>query len=388
MVACGLIGGVISSMGLYLEELQGADFRSFPQLQVRFSRGVNVLVGQNAAGKTNALEMVHYLCLTKPARSMPDASSVAHGAESFSLMGLFARDNGEGLPPTPQRVALRYVKNGGKELRFNGQAVARMADHVGRIPLVACFPHSLQLVDDGGELRRRFMNGAIAQYDTGYLLAHARYMDFLGQRNALLRAERFDQGLMEVIEGNLAQVALPLRAARLRYCERLLQPLREYYSQLLPPGQREDVSVRYICSGGEEEDLRVLLMRTRGRDQGVHFTTVGPHRDSMGLFLNGHSLRREGSLGQQKVFILALMLAQAAIIGEEGGMAPILLLDDPFDRLDAVRSRLLLGLLVEGWKGQVFLTHSASLREWGSGGWEEYQVSEGRVVSTGLVGEG
>lgn len=340
---------------VYLEELQGVNFRSFRQVSLHFAPGLNLLLGANGSGKSNLLEMIHYLCLTKSMRRSPDALNIHHGQKAFALHGVFVQ---EGSPRL--RVSIGYERKGGKELKVNDKTMERLADHVSTIPIVGSTPQDAWLVEDGGDLKRRFMNAAIAQYDNQYLAAYAQYREFLGQRNALLKKETTSRLLYRTVEMLLARWATPLREARQAYCEALEPWLSTYYQRITPPEHNEKAGLCYRPNGGMD-DLTQKLEQEWARDQRLQYTTVGPHRDTLSFTLNGYALRREGSQGQQKSFMLALRLAQWRLMSERIGRTPLLLLDDPFDRLDAQRSHRLLQVLCEPVWGQVFITHSG---EW------------------------
>ena len=211
---------------MYIEELQGVSFRSYSQLNVRFGPGVNVLVGSNGVGKTSVLDMVYYLSMCKSSSRVPDASCIRHGDDRFAIGGRYEGASG-GL-----RVGLEYVRGSGKSVEVDGVACERLREHIGRVPLVAIYPQDTDLISDGGDLRRRFMNAAISQYDGSYLVNLARYERVLQQRNRVLKGEVRSTGvLLDVLDGQLAEAAEGVYAAREAFCLSLIhiyEPTRQY----------------------------------------------------------------------------------------------------------------------------------------------------------------
>ncbi len=339
---------------IHIRELQAVSFRSYRQLEVALHPGLNAIVGTNGQGKTNVLDMLYMLSMCKAPTRVPDASAIRHGQEGLALHGKYTDPSGQ-----PATVSLAVKRNQGKTLRYDDQPCARLSDHIGRLPLVAIYPHDVELVWDGGELRRKFLNAFIAQFDRAYIHQLAAYERVLAQRNTLLRSDPLDASLLEVYDMQLAQAAAPVHRARTAACEALAPRLADYYARLSPEG--EAVGIAYV-SPLNEGDLSGQLREARPRDLQRMFTTVGVHRDNIRLELNGHALRNMGSQGQQKTFIVALRLAQYHLLRERLGYAPILLLDDLFDKLDARRVGQLAEVFSGEHFGQVFITDTDPAR--------------------------
>ncbi len=336
------------SAAISIRELQALAFRSYQLLEVSFHPGLNAIVGTNGQGKTNILDMLYMLSMCKAPTRVPDASAIRHGEEGFALHGKYTDPAGH-----TATVSLGIKRNQGKTLRYDDQPCARLSDHIGRIPLMAIYPHDVELVWDGGELRRRFLNAFIAQFDPAYIQQLAAYEKILSQRNTLLRTPPHDFSLLEVYDMQLAQTAVPVYQARLAACQALSPLLSEYYARLSPATERASITYLSVLSDG---DLIPRLQEARPKDLQRMFTTVGIHRDNIRFELNRHALRNMGSQGQQKTFIVALRLAQYHLLRERLGYAPILLLDDLFDKLDAHRVGQLAEVFSGEHFGQVFIT--------------------------------
>jgi len=334
---------------MILRELQSVNFRSYPQLSMHFGPGLNAIVGPNGAGKTNVLDMVYYLSLCKSPQGLPDPTTLRHGAERLSLFGRYDTPGG------PCTASLTYQPGVGKSVRFNDKPYERLGDHVGRLPLAAVYPHDARLISDGGELKRRFMNFAISQYDRAYLSHLARLEHMVAQRNAYLkRGAGANVTVIESIDAQLVEPSQAVQAARDEFCQALSRPFAECYAAI--SGSQEAVGIAYQSQLGGEDYLE-QLQRARSHDLRVMHTTVGVHRDSMEFTIDGHTARSEGSQGQQKTFLIALRLAQYLLLHQRLGDKPILLLDDILDRLDKGRAQRLLALLGKEPYGQVLLTH-------------------------------
>ncbi len=340
-----LIIGVAKSM--YLAELQAVNFRSYRQCDCLWHPRLNAIVGANGQGKTNVLDMVYYLSLCKSPGGLPDSASVHHGQEFFTLFGRYDHQGQE------HTVGLRNPLTGAKSVQYDGKPCPRLSDHIGQIALVAIYPHDAELITDGGDLRRRFMNVAIAQYSPTYLTSLTALERALAQRNAYLKNDAIQPTLLEALDAQIAPLGTAIHQARMQLCERLNPLFSEIYSQIGAPDER--VSLGYI-SQLNDADYSQLLRGSWDKDRTLMYTTVGPQRDTMDLRINGEPIRREGSQGQQKCFTIALRLALFALLRERCGYPPILLLDDLFDRLDGDRAASLLQLLAEGDYGQIFLT--------------------------------
>ncbi len=345
---------------MQLVALDVLDFRNYATARLEPGRGFTALVGPNGAGKTNMLDAVHYCGLCRSGRKLQDALSIRHGREGFRIQGQFRR----GADGPPLEVAVVFRRGKGKELQVGGQAVPRLADHVGRLPMVFLGPEDQQLVDGYPEARRQLMDASIGQVDRPYLQALMRYNRALAQRNAVLKQSNgigaADQVLLDSLEPALDRDAKVLREARAGLLEAIRPDLAEAYARL--SGGKELPSMDWKSNWSEDAALGPALRRTQGKDEALGYTSVGPHRDDLILELDGHPARKLGSQGQKKSLLLALRLAQARWVAAKAEQNPLLLLDDVFDKLDRQRAEALFALLSDWGLGQVLLSDTNAER--------------------------
>ena len=321
---------------MYLKRLSLINFKNIGQEEFPLTPGINCFVGDNGAGKTNFIDAIHYLSMCKSAFSMTDTQSVRHGEEFFLLEGSYERSDGRG-----EQIVCSFARRGGKTLKRNGKEYDRLSDHVGLVPVVIVSPADTALVSDAADERRRYLNGCISQLDRGYLSAVMRYNAVLSERNRYLKVGS-DEDMLSIYDRQLAEHGQAIYEKRKAFAERLQPLVGEYYALL--SGRREQVELTYR-SELAEAPFTELLQRARQRDLANQFTTAGIHRDDLVLRIDGYPLRKYGSQGQQKSFLVALKLAQYRIVGADKGEKPILLLDDLFDKLDMGRVEQLIKLV-------------------------------------------
>lgn len=338
---------------MYLKKLSLLNFKNIAQEELAFRPGINCLVGDNGAGKTNIVDAVYFLAMCKSALQMTDAQSVRHGADFFLLEGEYLTDEGR-----REAVVCAYSRRGGKQLKRNGKEYERLADHVGLVPAVIVSPADSALISDAADERRRYLNACISQLDRSYLAAVMRYNAVLAERNRLLKSQP-DETMLSIYDRQLTAHGETIHAARQAFVERLQPIVAAYYRML--SGDREQVEVSYK-SELNGRSFEEVLLAARQKDLVNEFTTSGIHRDDLVLKIGGYPLRKYGSQGQQKSFLIALKLAQYAIVSEACGEKPILLLDDLFDKLDAGRVEQLIRLVADDTFGQIFITDCNSLR--------------------------
>lgn len=332
---------------MHLRKLTLVNFKNIAQEEILPGEGINCFVGNNGAGKTNIIDAFYYLSMCKSSLPTTDGQNLRHGAEFFVLEGSYVSDREKG-----ETVSCSYSRKGGKILKHNGKEYERLADHIGRIPVVIVSPADTALISDAAEERRRYLNGFISQLDRSYLAAVMRYNAVLGERNKLLKVSS-DEDMLSIYDRQLSEHARTVHALRSRYVERL-QPLVAAFYRTLSE-DREQVLLEYR-SELNDTPLETILLRNRQRDLINQYTTSGIHRDDLILKIGGYPLRKYGSQGQQKSFLIALKLAQYTIVAEECDERPILLLDDLFDKLDAGRVAQLLRLVSQPDFGQIVIT--------------------------------
>jgi DNA replication and repair protein RecF len=337
---------------MFLQKLSMLDFKNFAQAELNFDRRVNCFVGGNGAGKTNIVDAVHYLSMCKSALSASDPQSVRHGAEFFVLEGDYSRGGRH------EAVVCGFRRGEGKSVRRNGKLYEKLSDHVGLIPVVVSSPTDTALVNDAAEERRRWLNAFISQLDKPYLTAVIRYNGVLAERNRLLKTEGPGE-ILDILDMQLTEAGETVWRRRAEVVEALAPRVAEYYRALSDDAEQVELAYRSELS---DTPLAEILAAARERDRMCRFTTGGVHRDDLAMRIGGLPLRKYGSQGQQKSLLVALKLAQYAVVAERTGVKPLLLLDDLFDKLDMDRVGRLIELVSGGEFGQIFITDCNKVR--------------------------
>lgn len=338
---------------MVLRDISLIGFKNITEQQLALSEGINCLIGDNGAGKTNLLDAVHYLSMAKSMLSMTDSQSLRHGDDFFLLDGRFTSDDGR-----PEQVCCSYSRRGGKTLKRNGKEYDRLSDHVGAFPIVVVSPSDTALISDSAEERRRYLNSFISQIDRSYLTALIRYNAALAERNKLLKTQP-EESMIEIYDRMLSDSGDAIYSRRREIIEQMTPLVEQYYAQLSE--DRETVEITYR-SELSERPLSELLLASRQRDLVNEYTTCGIHRDDLVLGIGGYPLRKYGSQGQQKSFLIALKLAQYTMLADHRHEKPILLFDDLFDKLDMHRVAQLLSLVSGERFGQILITDCNKVR--------------------------
>ena len=329
-----------------LNHLQILNYRNIREASLDFSDKLNCFIGLNGQGKTNLLDAIYLLSFTKSAFSSSDSQNITHGEEMAMVQGSYGEE-------TFTCGLKRGVK---KSFRRGKKDYKRLIDHIGLIPLVMVCPQDNQLVEEGSDERRRFLDVVISQQDKRYLEHLTQYNAILKQRNALLKQleeqEQPDFSLLEIFDEQLVEPAEYIFAARTQFIDAFLPIFQDVYSSI--SGNNEQVKLRYI-SQLQDRNLAEAFRRTRQRDLILGWTSQGIHKDELEMLIcdgdTDYPLKRVGSQGQQKTYLLAMKLAQALYLGR-----PILLLDDIFDKLDSERVERIVHLVQSDRFGQIFIT--------------------------------
>ena len=337
-----------------LQKIVIQDFRNIRLQELSFSPNINCISGGNGEGKTNLLDAIWYLSMTKSAFSASDRFNFRYGTSAFALSGTYAMPGG-----TSARFSIRVADGGQKTVRRDDKPYERISAHIGVLPIVMVSPADIAMVSESGDERRKFVNAVLSQMEQSYLSDAQQYNRTLLQRNKLLKAGVTDEDLLSAFDERLAALAQPIFERRSDFCERLVPMVQQYYAEI--SGGREQVGIEYR-SDLQKGDLRELLRSRRERDQVFRFTTAGVQRDDFLFTMDGHPIRRCGSQGQQKSFLVALKFAQYEVMKEGYGYPPIMLLDDLFDKLDMNRVGNLLRVVADKEFGQIFLSDSNKVR--------------------------
>ena len=347
---------------MILESLNILNYRNIREASLEFAPKLNCFVGLNGQGKTNVLDAIYLLSFAKSAFTSQDSLNITHGEELALVQGHYT---GYGLPVTGDgfTISCGLRKGVKKQFRKDKKDYPRLIDHIGLIPLVMISPSDQQLIDEGSDERRRFMDVVISQLDRKYLDCLTKYNTLLKQRNALLKqyadAPNPPHDLLEVLEWQMVEPAEYIFHARTAFFETFEPYFAKVYNDI---AGEEAPRLQYV-SQLQDRDLREAYVKTRQRDLILGWTSQGIHKDDLEMRLGDYPLKQVGSQGQQRTFVLAMKLAQALYIGGvtgEGlpvtGQKPILLLDDIFDRLDSERVERIVEMVQSEEFGQIFIT--------------------------------
>ena len=343
---------------MILQSLNILNYRNIREASLEFSPKLNCLVGLNGQGKTNVLDAIYLLSFTKSAFTAQDSLNITHGEEMAMVQGSYQQSAVSDQPVVISCGLRRGVK---KQFRKDKKDYPRLLDHIGLIPLVMVCPADHQLIEEGSDERRRFMDVVIGQRNRKYLDCLATYNALLKQRNALLKqyadAPNPPDDLLEVLEWQMVEPAEYIFRARTDFFREFEPYFQEVYKTICPvtPENSETPVLRYI-SQLQDRELREAYVRTRKRDIILGWTSQGPHKDDLDMRLGDYPLKQVGSQGQQRTFVLAMKLAQALYLADTTGEAPILLLDDIFDRLDSERVERIVAMVQGEQFGQIFIT--------------------------------
>lgn len=339
---------------MFLTRILLHDFKNIADAEVEFSPKVNYIYGSNGAGKTNLLDAIYYLSMTKSYFSASDQYVYAYGSDESVLCGFYQMDNG-----TVEKISASVHRGGEKTFRRGAKTYPRFSEHIGLLPIVMVSPLDTALINDSGEERRKYLNFILSQIDREYLRHIQSYNQLLLQRNRLLKEDRDSGLLLETLSERMAPHAEYVHNARRDLCEQLRPMVQEFYLNFSQG--REKVDLTYH-SDLDATSLTELFAREAEKERFLRYTTAGIQRDDVQFRLEGHPIRRCGSQGQQKSFLLAMKLAQFRFVKRIYGQTPILLLDDVFDKLDMQRVEDLLSLVSTLDFGQIFLTDSNKVR--------------------------
>ena len=342
---------------MYLKKLSLTNFKNYDQAELEFSPKINCIVGNNGVGKTNILDAIHYLSLTKSFFNNIDSISIRHGEEYFIIDGTFVKEGEE------DQIYCAFQKQKPKILKKNGKEYQKLSDHVGKYPVVMISPADNALISEGSEERRKFLNKIISQYNAEYLDSVLKYGKALQQRNRLLKdfrsTGRFEDDALSIWDSQLVKYGIYVFSERDMLVRDLIPVFQERYSMISSEKERVKISYRSHLSEG---DFGEALANSVSRDRFLEYTTMGIHKDDLLFDMNEHSVKSLGSQGQQKSFLVALKLAKFDYIKNKSGYSPILLLDDIFDKFDAERVEQIIRLVGMQKLGQIFITDTLESR--------------------------
>ncbi len=334
-----------------LEKISLTQFRNYSGREFPLNTPVTGITGPNGSGKTNLLDAVYYLCYTKSYFQSREGNNVQIGTNGFRISGIWNR---EGADSRDEVVCI--WKEGKKTMSLNGSEYEKLSDHIGRFNAVMIAPDDIGLINEGSELRRKYMDGILAQTDAGYLSHLLQYQKVLTQRNACLKqvSAPVNHQLLDIYDAQLSGYGSYLVQRRLELASQLPEQISRYYLRL--SRGRETVSVYYKLSAMPEE-LHRQLYHSRPRDLDLHRTTIGPHTEDWQFVMGENMLKTHASQGQKKSFLISLKLAHIHLLNMREKY-PLLLLDDIFEKLDRQRLQCLFALLKQFSLPQIFITHT------------------------------
>lgn len=332
---------------MILKKLSILNYKNILQAEVQFSSGINCFFGNNGMGKTNLLDAIHYLSFCKSHINTPDSQIINNTQELCVLQGIYDYDGRE------EEIFCAIRRKHRKQFKRNKKEYDKLSEHIGLLPLVLVSPADSELIRGGSDERRRFIDVIISQQDKPYLHALIQYNKALFQRNSLLKGQCLDAPLYEVLEMQLDMYGQMIYEKRKKLVEDFTPIFNEYYQTICL--STEQVHLSYV-SQLEKGGLAEQLAANRDRDRVLGYTSTGIHKDELEMTLNNYLIRRVGSQGQNKTYLIALKLAQFVFLSRRGQTRPILLLDDIFDKLDADRVEQIIKLVSGDQFGQIFIT--------------------------------
>lgn len=336
---------------MLLRNLSLINYKNFESKNFEFDAKINCFVGPNGIGKTNVLDSIYHLSLGKGYFNPVATQNIRYDQDFFVIDGTFEKDGRE------EKVVCSFKKGNKKVIKRNGKPYDRLSDHIGLLPLVIISPADRDLIIEGSETRRKFMDGVICQADKTYLQDLIKYNKALSQRNALLKYfaanQTFDATTLGVYNEQLAEYGTPLFERRARFMEAFIPIFKSQYEVI--SGGRESVSLSYQ-SKLFDLSLLQLLEENIERDRALQYSSVGIHKDDMAFSIAEHPIKKFGSQGQQKSFLIALKFAQFHFMKNQAKTTPILLLDDIFDKLDENRVAHIIALVDNEEFGQIFIS--------------------------------
>lgn len=336
---------------MHLQSLHLVNFKNYEEAEIELSEGINCFVGENGAGKTNILDAVHYLSMCKSYMNVIDRQNIRFDQPFFVISGDWIKDG--------DKINIHCaVKHGAKKIfRRNKKEYEKLADHIGQFPAVMISPYDRDLISEGSELRRKWMDGIISQFNRAYLDDIQKYAKVLAQRNALLKnmAEHqlFDRESIEVWNDQLVDLGNRIYTVRKSFLKEFIPVFQKHYNSI--GYENEEVQLEYR-SQLNDNDLKDLLLLMERKDAITRYTNAGTHKDDLLFTIKGHPVKKFGSQGQQKSFLIALRLAQYEWLKNHLNTTPVLLLDDIFDKLDHHRVDKLIQLVDDHYFGQVLVT--------------------------------
>jgi DNA replication and repair protein RecF len=365
-----------------LERLSILNYKNLEQAELALSPKINCFLGKNGMGKTNLLDAIYYLSFCKSHNNPVDSQNIRHDAEFAIIQGRYE------IEDKKEEFFCSLRRKQKKQFKRNRKEYERFSDHIGSLPLVMVSPSDTDLINGGSDERRKFMDQFLSQFDKEYLHSLIRYNKALQQRNALLKTDGFsDETLFGLWDEQLTDEGKIIHTRRKNFIGKFIPTFQKFYG--------------FICSSNEKVELKYeshfeaphfleLLKSKRQKDKILGYTTVGIHKDDLDMQMDGYSIKRVGSQGQNKTFVVALKLAQFDFLHKAVETTPILLLDDIFDKLDSSRVEQIIKLVLDKDFGQIFVTdtnrgHLDEILSRTNSNYHLYEVEKGEVIQKNIA---
>lgn len=334
---------------MILERISIINYKNIEQADLTVSSKINCFLGNNGMGKSNLLDAIYYLSFCKSHTNLVDSQNIRHNADFSVIQGWY------NLSEKKEEFFCSLKRRQKKHFKRNKKDYEKLSDHIGTLPLVMIAPSDSELVSGGSDERRKFMDVVLSQFDREYLHSLIRYNKALQQRNALLKADenKTDNTLFGLWEEELTKEGILIHNKRKKFIESFIPTFQYFYDFICH--SNEQVSLTYE-SHLDESDFLSLLQQKRERDKILGYTSIGVHKDDLDMQINGYSIKRIGSQGQNKTYVVAMKLAQFDFLKKSANKTPILLLDDVFDKLDSFRVEQIVKLVLGNDFGQIFVT--------------------------------
>jgi DNA replication and repair protein RecF len=337
---------------MQINKLSLTNFKNYTEVSIVFHPKLNCFVGNNGVGKTNLLDAIYYLCMCKSCFSSTDQYSIRNSEEFMLLQAEFLRNQ------KSESLSCGLHREKKKQFRRNKKEYSRLSDHIGLFPVVMVSPADSHLILGGSEERRKYMNGVISQYNKQYLDDTIRYNKVLLNRNRILKETRNkpeQEELLDVFDAQLAELGNRIFLVRKDFIKKFIPVFKRLYNFISQENEKVELAYQSQMNDG---DYAELLKMNRRRDLILQYSATGIHKDDLILLLNDAPVKKTGSQGQQKTYMVSMKLAQFEFLKGIKKIPPLLLLDDVFDKFDALRVRQILKLVADESYGQIFITHT------------------------------
>ena len=336
---------------MILKSITLTNYKSFSAKTVDFDPKINCFIGPNGIGKSNVLDAIYHLSFGKSYFNPISSQNIKHGEDFFAIKGSYKNESKEEV------VIINFKKNDKKVIKRNNKKYEKFSDHIGFIPLVIISPSDRNLIAEGSDIRRKFIDSVISQSDKKYLENLINYNKILTQRNSLLKLifknKNFDKQTIQVYDSQLESIGEKIHMKRKMFLNDFIPVFKDKYKSI--SNNNEDVDIRYKTDL-EFDKLSVLLQENIEKDMFLQYTSKGIHKDDLVFNINDYSVKKFGSQGQQKSLLIALKLSQFDFLKSQNKNNPILLLDDIFDKLDKNRVKQIINLVSADDFGQIFIS--------------------------------